>query len=142
VLYLLDDQGQSFYAALIKLEGESATFVTGTETKEVNLSALASQWSGYYTLLMHLPVDARDSIQAGHGPAIKWLRSQLAEAQGRIEAPTTSPIFDEDLKNHLKQFQLSQGLIPDGTAGPQTVVRISALTDQSAPRLSRQKGGE
>jgi general secretion pathway protein A len=137
VLYLLDDQGQEFYATLIKLEGESSTFISGTETREVNLDALASQWSGNYTVLLHLPLDARDSILIGtHGVAVQWLSKQLAQVQGRTLETTTASIFDDDLKSHVKQFQLSEGLIPDGTAGPQTLARLSAMTDQSAPRLS------
>ncbi len=141
VLYLLDNQGEAFYATLTKLESESATFVTGTETREVNLTALASQWSGYYTLLMHLPMDAKDGIR-GNGPAVQWLKNQLAQAQGRTQETTASPIFDDELRGHLKQFQLSQGLIPDGAAGAQTLVRLGAMTDVTAPRLSQQQGGK
>jgi general secretion pathway protein A len=140
VLYLLDDQGQTFYAALTKLEGESATFVTGTEIRKVSLDALASQWSGNYTVLLHLPLKAQDGILFGaHGPAVQWLRKNLAQAQGWAAKTTAIAILDDDLKNHIKQFQLSQGLIPDGAAGPQTLARLSAMTDQSAPRLSHQQ---
>jgi general secretion pathway protein A len=143
VLYLLDDQGQEFYATLTKLEGESATFTTGTEIRKVNLGALASQWSGNYTVLLHLPLNAQDSILIGsHGPVVQWLRKLLAQAQGRTAETTATPIFDDELKNHVKQFQLSQGLIPDGAAGPQTLARLSAMTDQSAPRLSDQQARE
>lgn len=142
VLYLLDNKGQAFYATLTKLEGESATFITGNETKVVSLSALASQWSGYYTQLLHLPLDSHDSILFGtHGPAVQWLSRRLAQAQGRTVEITPVTIFDDDLKSQLKQFQLSQGLIPDGAARPQTLARLSAMTDQSAPRLSYQQGG-
>ena len=142
VLYLLDNQGQAFYATLTKLEGESATFITGNETKVVSLSVLASQWSGYYTQLLHLPLDSHDSILFGkHGPAVQWLSRQLAQAQGRTVEITSATTFDDDLKSHIKQFQLSQGLIPDGAARPQTLARLSAMTDQSAPRLSYQQGG-
>ena len=142
VLYLLDNQGQAFYATLTKLEGESATFIIGNETKVVSLSALASQWSGYYTQLLHLPLDSHDSILFGkHGPAVQWLSRQLAQVQGRTVEITSATTFDDDLKSHLKQFQLSQGLIPDGAARPQTLARLSAMTDQSAPRLFYQQGG-
>ena len=143
VLYLLDDQGQGFYATLTKLEGESATFITGTETKDVNLGALASQWSGNYTLLLHLPLHVHDSILNGmHGSAVQWLSKQLAQAQGRIVETSAALTFDDDLKRHVKQFQLAQGLIPDGVVGSQTLARLSAMTDQSAPRLFHQQERE
>lgn len=143
VLYLLDNKGQTFFATLTKLEGESATFISGKETKVVSLSALASQWSGYYTQLLHLPLDSHESIQFGtHGPAVQWLSRQLAQAQGRTVEITSATTFDDDLKSYIKQFQLTQGLITDGAARPQTLARLSAMTDQSAPRLSYQRGGE
>ena len=143
VLYLLDNKGQAFYATLTKLEGESATFVTGTETRVISLGALASQWSGNYTLLLHLPLAVHDNIPIGaQGPAVQWLSRQLAQIQGRTLATSTASIFDDDLKRYLKQFQLSQGLIPDGAAGPQTLARLGAMTDQTAPRLSQLQGGK
>jgi general secretion pathway protein A len=143
VLYLLDDQGQAFYATLIKLDGESATFVTGDQIKKVNIASLATQWTGYYTQLLHLPIDARDSILFGtRGPAMQWLSNQLAQAQGRIVETTANSLFDDALKSNIKQFQLSQGLIPDGAAKPETIARLSALTDQTAPRLFAKQGGK
>jgi general secretion pathway protein A len=143
VLDMLDDQGQEFYATLTKLEAKSATFAIGTEIREVNLDALAFQWSGNYTLLLHLPSDTYKNIQFGtHGPAVEWLGKQLAQAKGRSVETTGGLVFDEDLKRQVKQFQLSQGLIPDGAAGTQTLARLSAVTDQSAPRLYPERGGE
>ena len=141
VLYLLDNKGQAFYATLTKLEDESATFVIGSETRVISLGALASQWSGNYTLLLHLPPTVHDYIPIGaQGPAVQWLSRQLALIQGRTLETSRASIFDDDLKRYLKQFQLSQGLIPDGAAGPQTLARLGAMTDQTAPRLSQLQG--
>ena len=143
LLYLLDNKGQAFYATLTKLEGESATFVTGTETRVISLGALAYQWSGNYTLLLRLPPAVHDNIPNGaQGPAVQWLSQQLAQTQGRPLDTSTASIFNDDLKRYLKQFQLSQGLIPDGAAGPQTLARLGAMTDQTAPRLSPLQGGK
>ncbi len=143
VLNLLDDQDQSFYATLTKLEGESATFAIGTEIREVNIGALASQWSGNYTILLHLPLEVHDSILIGtRGPAVQWLSKKLAQSQGRTVETNTTLIFDDDLKSQVKRLQLSQGLIPDGVVGPQTLAHLSAMTDQSAPRLSHQRERE
>ena len=143
VLYLLDNKGQVFYATLIKLEDESATFVIGSETRVISLGALASQWSGNYTLLLRLPLIVHDNIPSGaRGPAVQWLSQQLAQTQGRPLDTSTASIFNDDLKRYLKEFQLSQGLIPDGAAGPQTLARLGAMTDQTAPRLSPLKGGK
>ena len=82
------------------------------ETRAVALGALATQWSGQYTLFWRLPTEARETIRAGErGPAVQWLIGQLA-----------------------------QGLIPDGMVGPQTVVRLAGVGDRSAPELLTRQG--
>lgn len=143
VLHMLDDQGQEFYATLTRLEGNTATFAFGTETRSVNFGALALQWSGDYTLLLRLPPDTYRNIRTGErGPAVEWLSKQLAQAQGRVVKTGRNPVFDADLKRQVKQFQLSHGLVPDGVVGPRTLARLSSVADQTAPRLSSDQGGE
>jgi general secretion pathway protein A len=42
----------------------------------------------------------------------------------------------------VKQFQLAQGLVPDGAVGPQTLMRLSAVADPGAPKLRGGQGGK
>ena len=141
-LVMRDDQGREFHAALIALDDKSATFAIGAETRTVMLTALAAQWEGQYTLLWRLPPDAREIIRLGErGPAVQWLIRQLAQAQGQVAEPGKAALFDDALARQVKQFQLAQGLIPDGLVGPQTVMRLAGVGDRSAPELlPRQRG--
>ncbi len=141
VLHLLDANGHRFYAALTALEGNFATVSFGDRAKNVSLSAFAMQWSGDYTMLLPLPPHVHENVPVGgRGPTIEWLRTQLARAQGT--PPATGPaVFDFGLKRQLKQFQLAQGLTPDGLAGLKTLARLSVLANRSAPRLSHGNGG-
>ncbi|TAK66862.1 MAG: AAA family ATPase [Betaproteobacteria bacterium] len=143
VLLLRDEQGRSFHAALIALADKSATFAIGAETRTVALGALAAQWAGQYTLLWRMPPDAQETIRSGErGAAVQWLIRQLAEAQGRVSASGKDPLFDDVLERQVKQFQLAQGLIPDGAVGPQTVMRLAGVGDRSAPNLLPRQGGQ
>jgi general secretion pathway protein A len=143
VLLMHDDQGREFPAALVALADKTATFAIGAETRTVALGALAAQWAGHYTLLWRMPPDAREYIRAGErGPAVQWLISQLAQAQGRVADTSKDPQFDEVLGRQVKQFQLAQGLIPDGAVGPQTVMRLADVGDRSAPKLLPRQGGQ
>jgi len=136
VLRMRDDQSREFHAALIKLDRDSATFVVDAKTRVVALSALAVQWSGYYSLLWRVPPAIQGTIRPGaRGPAVAWLSRQLTDLQGGTPAATEDPVFDETMIRQIKQFQLAQGLIPDGTVGPQTLIRLVGETDVSAPRL-------
>ena len=142
VLLMRDDQGQAFHAVLTALEDKTATFAIGAETRKIALGALASQWAGHYTLLWRMPPDARENIRKGErGPAVKWLFGQLAQAQGEVADTSKAPLFDEGLERQVKQFQLAQGLIPDGLVGPQTVMRLAGVGDRSAPELLPRQGG-
>ena len=135
LLVMRDDQGP-FQAALIALDDKSATFVIGAETTTVALGALAAQWAGQYTLLWRMPPDARETIRAGErGPAVQWLTGQLAQARGQVADASKAAVFDDTLERQVKEFQLTQGLVPDGMVGPQTVVRLAGVGDKSAPKL-------
>lgn len=142
VLEMLDGHDRKYYVTLIKLEAESATFDLGTKVYDVSLGALALQWTGNYTLLTRLPENVKEKIETGErGATVEWMSKQLAITQGR-EVESKLAVFDDRLKRQIKQFQLSQGLVPDGAAGPRTMLRLSAVTNQSAPRLSTQKQGK
>jgi general secretion pathway protein A len=142
VLLLRDEQGREFHAVLVALADQTATFAIGAETRTVALGALAAQWAGQYTLLWRMPPDAQENIRAGaRGPAVQWLIGQLAQAQGRVADTGKEPLFDDVLQRQVKQFQLAQGLIPDGAVGPQTVMRLAGVGDPSAPKLLPRQGG-
>ncbi|MBU1691112.1 MAG: AAA family ATPase [Gammaproteobacteria bacterium] len=143
VLHMRDNQGQEFYATLTQLDDKSATFTVGTATSSVAIGGLAAQWSGHYTLLWRMPPVTRKNIRSGErGPDVEWLSKQLAQVHGKTTETTADPVFDEAMVNQVKQFQLVEGLTPDGAVGPQTLMSLSSAADRTAPRLSRRQGGK
>jgi len=136
VLLLQDESGREFYATLIRLETGRATISVGNQTREVSLDKLASHWSGFYTLLWRTPPLSYQNIRPGtQGQAVEWLSRLLAQVFKDTAGASGQSMFDTNLARQVKQFQLAQGLIPDGEAGPQTLMRLVAVTDQQAPRL-------
>jgi general secretion pathway protein A len=141
VLLMRDNQGQKFYATLVRIDRQSATFDVGTETRAVALGALAEQWSGHYTLLWRMPPVVNKQLRLGdQGPDVKWLGKQLAQLHGKAAETTKDQVFDEAMMRQVKQFQLAQGLIPDGAVGPQTMMRLSGAADKTVPKLNREQG--
>ncbi|MEO8656628.1 MAG: AAA family ATPase, partial [Ramlibacter sp.] len=115
VLELRDAQDREFSALLSGLNSNRASFVVGGKTHTVDISALAAQWAGQYTLLWRMPQQARENIRLGErGPAVAWLSRSLALAQGRTPEDGEDALFDQALLRQVKKFQLEQGLIPDG----------------------------
>ena len=143
VLLMQDNHGQKFNATLTRLDEQSATFAVGGETRAVTLGVLAEQWSGHYTLLWRMPPVANRKLRPGdHGPDVEWLGKQLAQLQGRAAETANNQMFDEAMMRQVKQFQLVQGLIPDGTVGLQTMMRLSGVADMKAPKLLREQGNK
>mgnify|MGYP000987965704 CR=1 FL=1 len=134
LLRLRDERGREFAATLVALGETSATFSVAGVTRTVALAALAQQWSGYYRLLWRPPASVRGTIRPGdHGDAVAWLRAALASPAGRPD--TGEAVFDAELVARVKRFQLAQGLIPDGSVGGQTLIRLLGEVDHAAPRL-------
>lgn len=143
VLVLRNSRGQEYHAALTGLDGNAATLAIGAETMRVTLGVLADQWAGHYTLFWRMPPDASENLRQGdRGPAVAWLGRQLAQVQGRAADPSADPVFDDGLARQVKQFQLAEGLIPDGAVGPQTLLRLSGIADDGAPRLAPKPAGD
>ena len=94
-------------------------------------------------VLWRVPPQVQENIQFGQrGPAVAWLDAQLADGQGRASPSGGDPVFDEALSRRVKQFQLAHGLIPDGIVGLQTLVRLSGVSDRTAPNLLRERGAQ
>jgi general secretion pathway protein A len=143
VLQLSDKQGRKFYATLTLLDDRVAIFNVANETRAVAIGALAEQWSGQYTLLWRAPPVAQQRIRPGErGPDVEWLRSQLAQINGKVAEPAADAVFDEAMLRQVKQFQLAQGLPPTGIVGTQTMMRLSSATDMTAPKLAREQRGK
>ena len=138
VLQLRDEAGREFFAALTALDDKSATFSLGGKAKRVALGALAAQWSGHYTAMWRSPLNVPRIIQPGErGPEVAWLSRALARVQGRRAEVADDALFDEALLRQVKQFQLAQGLIPDGAVGSQTIMQLANAADPAAPVLAR-----
>jgi general secretion pathway protein A len=136
VLQLSEPHGGVIYALLTGLDGETAALELGSAARKVPLATLEAQWSGVYTLLWRAPPDYHGPLQAGaRGAAVDWVRIALAKASGNPVTARKGEVFDQDLATQLKAFQVAEGLVPDGIAGPNTLLRLLARTDPATPLL-------
>ena len=94
-------------------------------------------------MFWRLPPGARETIRRGErGPAVQWLIGQLAQANGKVADAAQPPVFDRSVERQVKEFQLAQGLAPDGFVGSQTVMRLAGIGDGSAPQLQPRQAGK
>jgi general secretion pathway protein A len=141
LLRLRDDQGREVQATLTALSAAGARVVIAGQVRQLTAAALASRWTGHYSLLWRPPAAVPDTLRPGdRGPAVAWLRAQMAGLHGRQADAATEPVFDDALVGEVKAFQREHGLRADGCVGSQTLVRLLGATDHSGPKLSRVGG--
>ncbi len=139
ILFLRDQARGAFTATLLHLDEHSATLVVGGQTQRVSLAVLAQQWEGQFRLLWRSPPSLQGTLRPGdRNEGVAWLDRQLARVQGvqprSVEGEAM--LFDDAIAGRLRQYQLDQGLIPDGSAGPQTLIRLISATDPEVPKLN------
>ena len=128
------EAGVPFHAVLLALNNEAATLALGGSKHHVALSRIAPLWSGNYLVLWKPPPGYRGELAEGsRGEAVKWLRRSLAQARGGTEKGAA--LFDAELTRRVKEFQLAEGIEPDGIAGELTLTLLMARTIKDLPRL-------
>ena len=125
-LSLIDDKNVEYYGTLTALKGETATVVIGDETRRVDTGRIAGRWSGSYLILWRTPPGYAGGLKRGaRGSQVAWLEKQLAVAAGRQPTAGKENVFDEALQRQVRTFQIASDILPDGVAGPRTIMRLS-----------------
>jgi general secretion pathway protein A len=131
VLTLRSAGDASVHALLVALDDHQATLQVGAERYELPLPVLAGLWRGEFATFWRLPPGWREAEVGGGDPATRaWLDGGLTAAGFGPGRP---------LADRVWAFQLSQGLPPDGRAGPLTVMRLNRLAGVDEPRLARER---
>jgi general secretion pathway protein A len=141
VLTLNNESGEEYYGLLTSLQGEKGLFTQGEDSRTMDLKELVKSWSGKYLILWRVPPEyEKDLNLGGRGPMVAWVENQLARTEGQAVPTQSAEVYNEDLMNRIKKFQLSKGIIPDGIVGPRTIIVLSAQDGNADPVLFNQKG--
>ncbi|WCM93818.1 AAA family ATPase [Acidovorax sp. NCPPB 2350] len=116
-----------------------ATIEGGGRRLEVSAADLAQGWRGEFATLWRAPPGMPPgSAVAGTEESLAWLDAQLARSTGVAEpaAPAASSPAAASLRRaRIHRFQMSQGLAPDGRAGPLTLMLLNRAAGVVEPRL-------
>lgn len=138
VLVLKDEDGTKHYAALTALSDKTATLASGEDLRTVNIEEVEQTWTGDYLLIWRGPPNVDQLLKPGsRGPLVTWLDRQLAVVQGRPARVNKEQIYDEEIMRHVREFQKTAGLQPDGIAGPRTIMQIAVIAGEGGPVLRR-----
>lgn len=140
VLKMLDNKGQGFYVTLTAIEGQTATCLVNNEARTIDIKEVERKWTGEHILLYKTPENYKGNIYPGHkGQFVEWLDKQLSVLQGRKYQTNKNPVYDEKLVGMVKQYQLSEGIKPDGIIGSQTIVHLNNAIGSDEPVLREVK---
>jgi len=136
IVTLFDAEGRPAYAQLVALDNQSATLRVGSGNQKLALAGLAQWWRGDFATLWRMPPEvASTSGRARTRAQADWLQAQLEKLPANA-APANAPASQHTAKAQVARFQLSQGLEPDGQAGPITYLQLNRAIGVAEPRLS------
>ena len=141
-LKLYNDDGKIAYLILSSLDKNQAIINTGNESFEIDTGIIEKHWYGEFSMLWQAPPFYQQTILPGSkGDIVQWLGQQLTRLYDDSN-PTIYDTYSEKLVTLLKRFQKSQGLVPDGIAGPLTLIHLNTKIGQPTPRLDQHHGDE
>ncbi|MFV0597875.1 peptidoglycan-binding domain-containing protein, partial [Shewanella sp.] len=135
VVYLVDDNQQDFYGAVIAVDGDQLLMQLGEQQLWVDRAWFNQHFSGTFEILWQAPNLPMLEISQKSSPGqLQWLENALAHVANRPSRRVSQ--FDLKLENDLKAFQSQHGLKADGIAGNQTLVRLNLYLSDQGPRLT------
>ena len=135
ILTLHDASDRPVYALLTGLTSQSATLQLGKVTQTLSLVSLATLWRGDFATYWRAPPGYAGKVVDGNtGVLAAWVTEQLARLNGAAAA-ASEPATDAAWKARVAAFQRSQGLKPDGLAGPTTFMQLNRALGVNEPRL-------
>jgi general secretion pathway protein A len=141
VLTLVDDKNNKYYATLLSLKDEIATFAIGDEVRTVDIREIYTRWVADYTLFWKAPRQYKNKLDPGsRGPLVVWLDQQLSVVQGRAARPDHKQVFDDMMIKEIREFQMTAGLVPDGIVGARTLICLANSAGIDGPTLNEKKG--
>jgi general secretion pathway protein A len=137
VIKLAGPDGKPHWAALVALEADKVSLAFGPRVVQVAPNEIDRVWDGSFELLWQPPpIGSREVTPGSRGRPVTWLKQRLDALDGQPGAGRDDA-YDEPLRARVLAFQRAQSLAVDGIAGVETLARLTSLTDQRIPSLSR-----
>jgi general secretion pathway protein A len=142
ILELVDRDQRRHHVAAVHMKGQRITLDLVDRQVTLNQAAVEPFWFGGFTLLWKPPALTAAVMKEGDkGPDVLWLRGQLDRAEGiqvaddgktGSRASSPSPLFDQNLKRRVIEFQRTNFVEADGIVGEQTLIQLDRANGGNA----------
>jgi general secretion pathway protein A len=137
-------QAATHWVLLLGLDDAHARLRLGEREFDAPLVALAGYWRGEFGTLWRSA--SAEELAAGEGAPPSARLAQRLAAAGAVSAASAAQWIElgratagaappAALRQALARFQLAQGLVPDGIAGPATWMALNRAAGVAEPRL-------
>jgi len=106
----------------------------------IDQAALIATGEHAFTLMWLMPTDYQKPLTLGDsGASVDWLVNRLTQVESNRAILEAGYIFDLNLEQRVKVFQLAAGITANGIVGPRTWIALNN-SNANIPRL--RKGGQ
>ena len=143
IVWIKDDSQHVKIHLLSAIDGDNVSLVGLSGERTESIQWFADHWSGAFLYLWYWPAEIR-TLRFGDndGVALDWLQARLQQVDVGYEQVITGGRYNEAISEQVLLFQTEQGIKADAVVGPQTIMKLNQLTDQSTPRLIQQQETE
>ena len=135
MLVLRAEQGPPMYARLVSINARRVVLAAGTTHYSLPVEMLAILWRGEFTTFWRAPEGYAQLLEPGaRGQAVDQLARRLASLRNE-PLPPPGQVLGGALAARLSAFQVANGLMTDGIAGPTVFMQLNRLQGMSEPRL-------
>ena len=145
IIFINDNNKRNTYAVLSVLTLKTAQLNVGDQIVLVPLPLLAEVWQGGFSTLLLVPETITENPDAGKSWSNSdWLATQLVRIQGTagdsyLASLHSTSARDTVVRDRVYAFQQAHGLVPDGKAGPMTIMQLNRVMGVVEPRLTTDK---
>jgi general secretion pathway protein A len=126
IIELATPEGDRHHALVAALGPDRATLELSGKSYTFPLAEIDPFWDGPFIVLWKPAVGTTVLQPGARGREVEWLRRRLSELDGQPAGRRNRDLYDDELKARVIAFQRSRALVPDGIAGEETLVHLSA----------------
>lgn len=135
VIRLFDDKLFEFYATLVTVNEQNSTLFIGGDFYEIDTDYLKQLWDNSAVVLWkRLPSGNTKLSNSPSKIDIDYIELSLRRALKQKNMPDLSK--PNNMKQKIKEFQQSQGLVDDGLIGAKTLLLLNSLGGTNMPHLT------
>ena len=135
IVVLTDDTNRRHELLLTSIDATTVTLEFNEQTAVVESDQFDSYWTGEYLLLWRTPVEESLLRPGSQGQGVIWLRNRIALVDFIVEP--INAVFDNSLRERVRQFQSSRGLQVAGLVGSRTLLLLDNLAPAPGTPLLR-----